>query len=50
MQKEARAADVLTHNASNAKVNELISYNLTPFDNGLATTLDWYQAEFKDNN
>lgn len=45
--KEARAADVLTHNASNAKVNELISYNLTPFDEGLATTLDWYQKKFK---
>ena len=49
LEKEARGADVLTHNASNAKVNELISYNLTPFDDGLATTLDWYQAKFKDN-
>jgi len=49
LKKEARAADVLTHNASNAKVNELISYNLTPFDDGLATTLDWYQTKFKDN-
>ena len=49
LEKEARGADVLTHNASNAKVNELISYNLTPFDDGLATTLDWYKAKFKDN-
>jgi UDP-glucose 4-epimerase len=49
LEQEARGADVLTHNASNAKVNELISYNLTPFDDGLATTLDWYQAKFKDN-
>jgi UDP-glucose 4-epimerase len=46
--KEARAADVLTHNASNKKVNELISYNLTPFDEGLSTTLDWYKTKFKD--
>ena len=47
--KEARGADVLTHNASNAKVSELISYNLTPFDEGLATTLDWYKTKFKDS-
>ena len=46
--KEARGADVLTHNASNAKVSELISYNLTPFDEGLATTLDWYSSKFRD--
>ena len=49
LKKEARSADVLTHNASNTKVNELISYSLTPFDDGLATTLDWYQAKFKNN-
>jgi UDP-glucose 4-epimerase len=47
--KEARGADVLTHNASNTKVSELISYNLTPFDEGLATTLDWYKMKFKDS-
>jgi UDP-glucose 4-epimerase len=46
--KDARGADVLTHNASNAKVNKLISYNLTPFDEGLTTTLDWYKAQFQD--
>jgi UDP-glucose 4-epimerase len=46
--KEARGADVLTHNASNAKCNRLISYNLTPFDQGLATTLDCYKAQFQD--
>ena len=47
--KEARGADVLTHNASNAKVTELISYNLTPFDEGLVATLDWYKTKFKDS-
>lgn len=44
LRKEARKADVLCHNASNAKVHGLIKYQLTPFDRGLATTLDWYRA------
>ena len=48
LEKEARGADVLTHNASNVKVSELIYYNLTPFDEGLATTLDWYSTKFKE--
>lgn len=46
IRKEARGADVLAHNASNEKVKRLIDYNLTPFDEGLAKTLDWYQAKF----
>jgi len=46
VKKEARGADVLTHNASNEKVQRLISYNLTPFDQGLAETLNWYKAKF----
>lgn len=46
--KEARAADVLTHNASSAKARGLIAYNLTPFSDGLVTTLDWYKAKFED--
>ncbi|UUO23057.1 NAD-dependent epimerase/dehydratase family protein [Colwellia sp. M166] len=46
VKKEARGADVLGHNASNEKVKSLIEYNLTPFDVGLANTLDWYQAKF----
>ncbi len=41
--KEARKADVLCHNASNAKVHGLINYQLTPFKTGLATTLEWYR-------
>jgi UDP-glucose 4-epimerase len=48
--KNARASDVQTHNASNAKVNELITYDLTTFDEGLATTLDWYKKKFEGNN
>ncbi len=46
VRKPARGADVLTHNASNAKVKSLISYELTSFDKGLAETLDWYREEF----
>lgn len=40
--KPARHSDVLSHNASNDKVKRLIQYSLTPFDKGLAETLDWY--------
>lgn len=47
--KEARNADVMTHNASNAKVSELIAYNLTPFDKGLEATLDWYKSKFENS-
>lgn len=47
LSKEARGADVQTHNASNAKVSKLITYDLTPFDEGLAKTLDWYKARFR---
>lgn len=46
IRKEARGADVLAHNASNEKVKSLIEYNLTSFEDGLAKTLDWYQAKF----
>ena len=49
LSKEPRAADVLTHNASNSKISELISYNLTPFDDGLSATLDWYKRKFEAN-
>lgn len=49
LEKEARGADVMTHNASNAKVNQLITYNLTPFDEGLVATLDWFKMKFKDS-
>ena len=41
--KPARGADVECHNASNEKIKSMIDYQLTPFDQGLAKTLDWYQ-------
>lgn len=37
-----RKADVLHHVASNEKIRTLIDYQLTPFDQGLANTLEWY--------
>lgn len=42
LRKPARHSDVLSHNASNEKVKALIQYRLTPFERGLADTLDWY--------
>ncbi len=48
LRKDARKSDVLCHNASNAKVKSLIDYQLTPFDEGLAATLDWYRARLGD--
>jgi UDP-glucose 4-epimerase len=45
--KDARASDVLCHNASNAKLRSLIDYRLTPFDEGLGSTIEWYKAEFE---
>lgn len=44
--KEARASDVLCHNASNQKIKALIDYKLTPFEEGLAKTIVWYKTEF----
>jgi UDP-glucose 4-epimerase len=43
VRREARKSDVDCHNASNAKVRALIDYQLTPFETGLAATLDWYR-------
>lgn len=48
LRREARKSDVVCHNASNAKVKSLIDYQLTPFDKGLAATLDWYRAQLGD--
>lgn len=43
LRKSARHSDVLSHNASNQKVKELIQYRLTTFEQGLTETLDWYR-------
>ncbi len=43
LRKPARGADVLCHIACNKKVKSMIDYQLTPFDKGIAITLDWYK-------
>ena len=43
LRKPARCADVLCHNAGNAKMESMIKMTYTPFDEGLKTTLDWYR-------
>ena len=48
LRKEARKADVQCHIASNAKIRSLIEYRLTPFDQGLGDTLDWYARSLGD--
>jgi UDP-glucose 4-epimerase len=44
VKKPERKSDVLCHNASNEKIQTMIEYSLTPFDEGLGKTLDWYRT------
>lgn len=46
VRKPGRHSDVLSHNASNARVRALIDYSLTSFDDGLDLTLDHYRSVF----
>ena len=48
LRKAARKADVQCHIGSNAKIRSLIEYRLTPFDQGLGETLDWYARSLGD--
>lgn len=48
LRKEARKADVQCHIASNSKIKSLIEYRLTPIDQGLRDTLDWYCRRLGD--
>jgi UDP-glucose 4-epimerase len=45
--KPERKSDVLCHNASSKKIHQLINYQLTPFNEGLAKTIAWYKAVIK---
>ncbi|MDB2423598.1 NAD-dependent epimerase/dehydratase family protein [Paracoccaceae bacterium] len=45
--KPRRKADVDSHIASNDKIKRLIDYSLTPFEDGLNKTLDYYISIFK---
>jgi UDP-glucose 4-epimerase len=44
VKKPERKSDVLCHNASNEKIQKMIKYSLTSFDDGLGKTLDWYRT------
>lgn len=45
--KEARKADVFCHNGSTEKIKSLIDFKLTPFEEGLVKTVEWYKKIFK---
>ena len=47
LNKPSRASDVISHNASNAKVKSMINYQLTSFEDGLAKTVEWYKENIK---
>jgi len=47
LSKPARGADVECHNACNKKVKSIIDYKLTPFEEGLAKTVKWYEENIK---
>ncbi|MBP6409892.1 MAG: GDP-mannose 4,6-dehydratase [Pseudarcicella sp.] len=47
LRKPERGADVFCHNCSNEKVSKIVNYQLTPFSEGLATTLNWYKENLK---
>jgi UDP-glucose 4-epimerase len=49
VRKAARTADVFCHNASNAKMRELISFSPTPFEEGLRETLAWYRDDISNH-
>ena len=45
--KAVRNADVECHNASNEKLKKMIDYQLTPFEEGLTKTIEWYKENIK---
>jgi UDP-glucose 4-epimerase len=47
LKKPERKSDVFCHNSSNKKILMMIDYSLTPFDQGLRETLEWYQEKIR---
>ena len=47
LRKPVRPSDVLCHIASSDKVRDLIDYSLTPFEEGLSKTLNFYRSKFE---
>ena len=45
--KPERKSDVHCHNASNAKIRQMIEYRLTPFETCLRETLAWYKEHIE---
>ena len=43
--QDRRSCDVECHNGSNEKLVALIDFQMTPFDVGLRSTVEWYLAE-----
>ena len=46
VRQDARGSDVQTHLGCNKKLNSLINFKQTSFDEGLKKTLDWYSSKF----
>ncbi len=46
--REARRSDVECHNASLEKINSLINYSLTPLEEGLKETINWYTNQKRE--
>jgi len=46
VRRNARESDVFCHSASNKKIKSMIDYQLTPFDEGLGRTIEWYKHSF----
>ena len=47
VRKPGRKADVLCHIASNVKLNSMIEFHFTPFEQGLDETLSWYKSNIQ---
>ncbi len=43
VRKEGRGSDVACHNATSARLKELVGFTPMSFDKGLAATLEWYR-------
>jgi len=43
--QDRRSCDVECHNGSNEKLVSLVDFQMTPFDVGLRSTVEWYLAE-----
>jgi UDP-glucose 4-epimerase len=47
IRKETRTSDVLCHNATSEKLRALTGITITPFEEGLASTIAWYKKALR---